>query len=215
MVILPAAFGGGAARCCFCVRRFADRHDGFRPNVRPGYVTVFRDYFQVRIPLSVGIDADYGTRRFHGLEPLIGFVHIISVARLSAQSESDDAGVVAGAVVHVPHAFEVFVRKTRIVARGAACGAVVALFRSVDIGLIDHEEAQFVAQIVEPVGLRRIGPDGVDPFFLSASSSLRVAAASAAALYLSETIVTGLSKRVIFPSFISVFPNPTLRGCTP
>ena len=124
------------------------------------------DYFQVRIPLSVGIDADYGTRRFHGFEPLIGFVHIISVARLSAQSESDDAGVVAGAVVHVPHAFEIFVRKTRIVARGAACGAIVALFRSVDIGLIDHEEAQFVAQIVKPVGLRRIGPDGVDPFFL-------------------------------------------------
>ena len=48
----------------------------------------------------------------------------------------------------------------------ASCGAIVALFRSVDIGLIDHEEAQFVAQIVKPVGLRRIGPDGVDPFFL-------------------------------------------------
>jgi hypothetical protein len=45
MVVLPAAFGGGTARGCFCVRRFANRHDGFRPNVRPGYVTVFRGLF--------------------------------------------------------------------------------------------------------------------------------------------------------------------------
>ena len=97
---------------------------------------------------------------------MVGLVHIVTVARGSAQLIGDDAGEIARTVVHRLHAFEVVADEFRIVRRRAPEGAVAAPFRGVDVRPVDDVETQFVAQGVEPCGLRIVRADRVLSFGL-------------------------------------------------
>ena len=100
-----------------------------------------------------------------GLEPPVGFVHAVAVARLAAQGVGDHAGVVARTVVHGLHALQVFVAERRVVRGRAAHAAVVALLGGVDVGPVDDLQPQFVAEPVEPLRLRVVGGEGVVSLF--------------------------------------------------
>ena len=82
----------------------------------------------VRIPLPLRRQANNGSLLLHGLKPLEGLIHTIAVTRLFAtEGIGDDAGVVAGAVVHTLYAVEILSEQLRIIRWSAADGAIGAL----------------------------------------------------------------------------------------
>ena len=93
-------------------------------------------------------------QRIRPLEPLVSLVEVVAVTAFAPHRQRDQRRIIFRTSAHICDPVDEIGQETRIVGHGTAHITVVLAVTAVDIGLVDHINADLVAKLVEPARLR-------------------------------------------------------------